>query len=321
MRCSLVIFCYLWFNEIMEFAQLKSSLKTQVSPAYLIYGSDYFLINKAIQLIQNALPGAEVSKFDAETPASDVAAALMTTTFFAVNRLVIYAPDSKADWTALNQALQQPTPGSVLVVLDYHDKATANVKAAIPVDCNPMKPEILVPLIAKQIAPKTITRAAADYLVEATGGYYSLIDNELQKLLAFYADLPTFEVKHLQPYLTKTLDYQIYELGAAILQHNVTAAASMLDYLLDGNQNEYMIFGGIMNQLRRAYYATASHADINVVGKILGCSPYAIKYSRRDFGADPVGVRNCYARGLDLEYQIKSGQLSVSNALAALIYR
>ena len=117
------------------------------------------------------------------------------------------------------------------------------------------------------------------------------------------------------------MDYQIYELGAAILAQQVTAATKILAWLMSSNTNEYLIFGGLVSQMRRAYYATASSADINVLGKMLGCSPYAIKYSRRDYGANPMAVKNCYTRILELEYQIKSGQMTVPAALDALIYR
>lgn len=305
----------------MDFAQLKASLKTRIEPAYLLYGTDYFLINKAVSLIQEALPNAEMTKFAEDMVGDAVVTALATTSFFTNARLVVATLGDKPALSAINQYLKNPVDGNVLILISYHDKPDANVRGATAVNCNPMPPEILVPLIAKQIAPHQITRDAADFLVEATGGYYTLIDNELTKFLAYYADLPLWEIQHLQPYLTKTLDYQIYELGAAILAHQVTAASKILSWLLSGNTNEYLIFGGVVSQMRRAYYATASSDDINVLGKMLGCSPYAIKYSRRDYGANPSAVKACYARILELEYQIKSGQTTVAAALDALIYR
>lgn len=305
----------------MDFAQLKASLKNQIEPVYLLYGTDYFLINKAVSLITNALSDAEVTKFDDDTNGETIVAALTTTSFFTNARLVVATLGDKPSFSAINQYIKNPVAGNVLILISYREKPEANLKGATVVNCNPMAAEILVPLIAKQIAPHQITRDAANYLVEATGGYYTLIDNELTKFLAYYQDLPVWEIQHLQPYLTKTLDYQIYELGAAILANQIKAATSILSWLISSNTNEYLIFGGVVAQMRRAYYATASKDDINVVGKILGCSPYAIKYSRRDYGSNPIAVKNCYTRVLELEYQIKSGQTTVAAALDALIYR
>lgn len=304
----------------MEFAQLKASLKNGIAPAYLLYGTDYFLINKAVSLIQAAMPDAELTKYGEEATNDEIVTALATTSFFTTARLVVATLGDKPSFAGINQYLKNPVAGNTLVLITYQEKPL-NIKDATPVNCNPMSAEILVPLIAKQIAPHQITRDAANYLVEATGGYYTLIDNELNKFLAFYQDLPVWGVEHLQPYLTKTLDFQIYELGAAILAHQVTAAAKILAWLYSTNTNEYAIFGGVVSQMRRAYYATASTADINVVGKMLGCSPYAIKYSRRDYGANAAAVKACYARILELEYQIKAGQTTVTAALDALIYR
>lgn len=304
----------------MDFAQLKASLKNGVAPAYLLFGTDYFLINKAVSLIQAALPSAELTKFGDDATNDEIVTALSTTSFFTTARLVVATLSDKPTLSGINQYLKHPVAGNTLVLICYQEKPV-NVKDVTAVNCNPMSAEILVPLIAKQIAPHQITRDAANYLVEATGGYYTLIDNELNKFLAFYQDVPVWSIEHLQPYLTKTLDYQIYELGAAILAHQVTVATKILSWLYSSNTNEYAIFGGVVSQMRRAYYATASTADINVVGKMLGCSPYAIKYSRRDYGANAAAVKACYARILELEYQIKSGQTTVSAALDALIYR
>lgn len=306
---------------LMDFAQLKASLKVRVEPVYLLHGTDYFLINKAVSLISAALPDVEVSKFGEEATTDEIVTALSTTSFFTNPRVVIATLGERPALSGINQYIKNPIDQNVLILISYREKPEANLKGATVVNCNPMAAEILVPLIAKQIAPHQITRDAANYLVEATGGYYTLIDNELNKFLSYYADVPVWEIKHIQPYLTKTLDYQIYELGAAILARNVTAATNILSWLVSSNTNEYMIFGGVVAQLRRAYYATASKDDINVIGKILGCSPYAIKYARRDYGANPAAVKACYARVLELEYQIKSGQTTVTTALDALIYR
>lgn len=306
---------------VMDFAQLKASLKTKIDSVYLLYGADYFLINKAVSLICQAIPDAEITKFNDETNSETIVTALTTASFFTNARVVVATLSDKPALGPINQYIKNPVVGNVLILISYHEKPEANLKGATVVNCNPMSEEILVPLIAKQIAPHQITRDAACYLVEATGGYYTLIDNELTKFLSYYQDLPVWEIQHIQPYLTKTVDFQIYELGAAILAQQVKAATSILSWLISSNTNEYLIFGGVVAQMRRAYYATASKDDINVIGKMLGCSPYAIKYSRRDYGNNPTAVKNCYARILELEYQIKSGQTTVVAALDALIYR
>lgn len=305
----------------MDFAQLKSSLKTKIEPAYLLYGTDFFLLNKASSLIQAVWPDAEVSKFDATTSPDQVVATLTNLAFFTTHRIVIYTVEPKTNLAALKNYLANPVAGTVLILIDANAKTNWHLPQVTLVNCNPLPANIAIPLLARQIAPHQITQAAAQYLFEATGGDYSLIDNELTKLLAFYADLPLWDVPQLAPYIQKTIDYQIYELGSAILRRDIAAATQMWQYLGSTNHNDYAIFGGLVAQLRRAYYATATQGDENAVAKFLGCSPYAIKYSRRDFGKNPALVRACYQQALNLEYQIKSGRVTIPAAVSALIYR
>lgn len=153
----------------MDFAQLKTSLKNKIEPAYLLYGADYFLINKAVDLLRNALPNAEFNKFDETATAETVVTALATMGFFSSQRLVVYQLPEKGDLSAVREYLKHPVPDSVLVLLDYREKTTFNLAAATAVNCNPMPAEILRPLIAKQIQPHTITPDAAQYLIDATG--------------------------------------------------------------------------------------------------------------------------------------------------------
>ena len=92
----------------MDFAQLKASLKTQIAPVYLLYGTDYFLINKAVSLIQNALPSAEMTKFADDATGEEIVTALVTTSFFTSARLVVATLGDKPSLTAINQYLKNP---------------------------------------------------------------------------------------------------------------------------------------------------------------------------------------------------------------------
>ena len=101
----------------MDFAQLKASLKVKVEPVYLLHGTDYFLINKAVSLISNALPDAEVTKYGEDVAMETLTTALATTSFFATARLVIATLGDKPSFSAVNQYLKNPVAGNVLIVI------------------------------------------------------------------------------------------------------------------------------------------------------------------------------------------------------------
>ena len=106
----------------MDFAQLKSSLKVRVEPVYLLHGTDYFLINKAVSLIQASLPSVEVTKFGEDASNEEIVTALSTTSFFTNPRLVIATLGEKPALSGINQYIKNPVDQNVLVLISYREK-------------------------------------------------------------------------------------------------------------------------------------------------------------------------------------------------------
>ncbi len=303
----------------MDFANLKSSLKTKVDNVYLLYGVDIFLLYKSISLIKDVMPNSDVSDFDESVSAEEVVSALRTPSFFGGKRVAVYKLNDKPNSKVINEYIKSPESESVLILMGDSEKNSYSIKGATEVNCNPMAPEILMKLIANQIAPKTITKNAAEFLVEATGGNYSVINNELNKIVSYYNDVKLLDTVHLNEFVTKTVDYQIYELGSAILFGQYQKANDILAQILASDVPEYMILGGLVSQFRRIYYSVATDSSIESVGKVLGCSPYAVKYARRDFMGKKLFIKNKYKEILDIEFMVKSGQIGVINALSSVI--
>jgi hypothetical protein len=82
----------------------------------------------------------------------------------------------------------------------------------------------------------------------------------------------------------------------------------------------YEVFGGLVSGFRRAYYAAATKCGTAEVAKAVGASPGAVYYSRRDFGGRGAETAAKYRQALELEYKIKSGQISIENAVFSLLY-
>jgi DNA polymerase-3 subunit delta len=308
----------------VNFAQLKTNLKVKILPVYLLYGTDVFLLYKSVDLIAEALNSAagravETTKFDDDIPPGAVVTALRTPSFFSVKRIVVYKIAEKMPVGEINMYIKSPEPDSVLVMMGFADKNVYGIKGAAEVNCNPMDAGLLMRLIANQILPKRITDGGARFLAEVSGGNYSMINNELNKIVNYFADEDLIDIPHIREFADKTADYQIYELGGAILAGKANDAEKMLRRLLESDIAEYAVFGGVVSCLRRAFYATAAKADQNAVAKVLGCSPYAVVYSRRDYASKSKEAAMKYGQALNLEYKIKSGQISIANALFSLI--
>jgi DNA polymerase III delta subunit len=277
---------------------------------------------------------AEIVKYDSEVAPDLVVSACQTPSFFSPKRIIVYKVQTKydadrkayktdgaLDIKAVNEYIKKPNGETVLMIMCVADKNILGVKGADEVNCNPMTPDIILHLIASQIAPKRITQNGAKFLCEATGNNYSLINNELNKIVNYYADTELLDADHIKEFVQKTVDYQIYELGTAILAGKPTEAQKIMAHLETTVTEKYVIFGGLAAQFRRAYYCVATKCDGAEVAKVIGCSPYAITYSRRDFGSRAAAVAAKYRQSLELEYKIKSGQISIDNAIFLLLCR
>jgi DNA polymerase III delta subunit len=323
----------------VDFAQLKGTLKGQTAPVYLLFGNDLFLLNKSVELITNAVSGntadmsacadtnasvvsvsaeVEVIKFDDETAPDAVVFAAQTPSFFGGKRIIVYKIADKISPQNINTYIKSPSADTVLIIMGYADKNSYGIHGATEVNCNPMPTAIISRQIASQIAPKRITKNAAEFLCDAAGSNYAVINNELNKIVNYFTDIELLDTEHINKFIAKTADYEIYELGAAILSNRLADARKMIEYL---DITGYEVFGGLVARFRRVYYAAATKCGTENVAKAVGGSAGAVYYSRRDFGGRGAEVAAKYRQSLELEYKIKSGQISIENAVFSLLFR
>jgi len=294
----------------MKFAELKKSLQTEVKPVYSIFGTDFYLVGKAIELITNAVTtdSLNISRLDDSFTAQDIITECRTVSFLGGKRVVVVKPCTQD----ITEYLKSPNVDSVLVLV-----TEAPLKNTEAVDCNPMSVDLLVKLIANQLAAhgKKITPDGASLLCNYCANMYSRIDGELNKLVNFFPEKDALGIDEINQIVTKTQEYQVYELSNAICCGNLNRAEEILRTLQDQGVEDYAIFGNLVSSLRRIYYSLVCKSPNEAVANVLGCSPYAVNYARRDHRALAPRIAKLYAHALDLEYQIKSGKISVHNAI------
>jgi len=294
----------------MKFAELKKSLQTDIKPVYSIFGTDFYLVNKAIELITNAVTtdSLNISRLDENASAQDIITECRTVSFLGGKRVIIVKPFTQD----ITSYLKTPTTDSVLILV-----SDAPIKNAELVDCNPMPADLLIKLVANELSKhgKKITPDAANLLCNYCANLYSRIDGELNKLVNFFAENDSIGTDEINQIVTKTQEYQVYELSNAICGGNIARAEEVLRTLQDQGVEDYAIFGNLVSSFRRIFYSLSTKSPNEAVAQVLGCSPYAVNYARRDHKALAPRIAKLYNYALDLEYQIKSGKVSVSNAI------
>ena len=279
----------------MLFANLKSTLKNEIKPSYVLFGSDVFLINKSIELIMEAakIEPLNVTRLDEGVDEGSIDACLRNLSMFGGSTAVVVRGIETR------------------VILQPGIKA----KDTERVDCNPMTPDLVVRLIMSQ---KKFTNDAAVLLAQCCDNNYASVDNEINKLLNFYKDKELLTADDVSSIVTKTESFQIYELSNACLKKDAVRADRILHNLLSGDVEEYAIFGNLVSSVRRLFYALKSpQADAAVAG-FMKVHPYSITASRRDGRHLRDKITGIYENALDLEYQIKSGKITAESAIFLL---
>jgi len=312
----------------MKFTELRTALSMKVEPIYLLHGTDDFLINKAIEMITKTFGASDITRYDETASAKDIAIASNTISMFGDKRAVIVrrVSDITLKEKEMSAYFKNPNPGCVLIFTSSAEKAPAlgaSGVSVVAVDCAPIIGTVLLKLIAKQVQEggKNISEAGAAELAKYCNNNYSRIDNEITKLVNC-VDAPIIDAKDIQALVTKQeQELPVYEYGNMLAKGNLAEAGRMLASLRTAGTDEYAIFGGLVSQFRRLYYSLSTTCENERVAKTLGCSPYAIMYARRDNRHLTDKITDIYHFALDLEYKIKSGQLSVESAVELLQMR
>jgi len=280
---------------VMLFANLKTSLKEGIKPAYTLFGTDIFLVNKAIELIFEAakVEPLNVIRLDDGASESEIDAALRNVSMF---------------WGKNAVVVRGETESRVIL-----DKGTTQ-----RVECNPMTADLVTRLIVNQ-SEKKITHDAAMLLAQCCDNNYARVDNEINKLLNYYKDKPLIERSDVEEFVTKTDSYQIYELSNVLLKKDLVKAENVLQSLTLSGVDDYAIFGNLSASVRRLFYSLTSGVPDAQLAAFLKVHPYAVTASRRDGKHLKDRISKIHSEALELEYQIKSGKILAGRAVSVLM--
>jgi DNA polymerase III delta subunit len=280
------------------FAELKKNLGQKIAPAYIMTGSDVFLINKSVELILGAV-GADPNntvRMEEGTDMNTVNNAWKNVAMFGAKTVVV-------------------TRG-IDTARVYIDPIKAD-REAERVDCNPMTHDLVVRMICQN---KKFAPAEADYLATICADNYSAVNNETEKLTAYVGNRDRVTRADIDETVTKTDKYQIYELSNAILRRDIARAHAVFDALSNTDIDDYAVFASIASFARRLFYAKTSQKPDGEIAKFLGVNPYAVTATRRDArGITQPAACEFYRGALELEYGIKMGKLSAPRAVVLLL--
>lgn len=326
----------------MKFVELKSSLKTEVLPCYLVQGEDDFLCNSCLNLMEKQLFGSvmrnNLNKQVVSTEnldANKFIDILNTVPFFAKQKLVVLKQyDDKVSNDIISQLksyLANPCASTVLVIyaLNSSDVFKMLKSNLCVVDCSRLdKRNIAIWVHAKLKNTKkiidnaevnvTINDDALNLLIDYTNSYLSKISMELDKLIAYAGS--TITIHDVEDLVSKDLEYSIFELTDAIGQSNKTKAVMIKNDLMSDRKTFNTTLSVCSNFFRRLFLSITSPLPNSEIASMLGVKEYAITKSKEiapKFGAKT--LKQIVELCADLDYKTKTSEMSLENATDYLL--
>ena len=306
-------------GRYMKFLQLKKSLNEPKS-IYSIVGDDEFLVSQAQRILKEGL----VTCFDEfnylkvdmdNTKSSDYANLLNTMAFGDSYRLVVFTAPNAEQVKAIN-SLTKDLDRVVVVCVQPESK----VDNAEIVDCNHIDKVDLVKWLNNYLAKTNskIEKNAFDYIIDLSGGDLAYLNTELPKLIAFAGD-KTISHEDIDLTFTKNKNYFVYHLSNAIDTKDKKAQFDILNTLtLSQSVGEVFMFLG--SYFRRMFYCAISKDTDDNLASMLKVKPYSISKARQMVTKNkPTYYIDLYNKYINLDYSIKSGDITPQNAIYELL--
>ena len=304
----------------MKFIELNKKLKEKVLPLYNIVGEDIFLVRQAITILKNHLvkdfDEFNFIKLDADKiKSSELEAQIVTLPIGSDYRLVVLNSPSADAVKFLNSYNFE---GSSVVVACVN---AINLKSAEIIDCEKLDRADIQKYVMNYLYKlnTSIEERALDFLIDATNGDMQKIVNELGKLSAYAIEDKVITLNTVTNLVSESQEYVIYMLTNAIDNKDLTAYQKMITNM-SKSQSVQEIYSYMGRYFRRMMYIAINKND-DELSKILSIKPYAIKVARQNVKKNGVKFYvNLYNKYVDLDYKIKSGEISPKNALFELVF-
>ncbi len=302
---------------------LKSRLTKKVEMCYLVQGEDILLYDKALALIKSAcnlqMEDFNFVVFDDDNVDIDAIINSCETLPMGSDKKVVLLKNitkiTENFKKKLREYLKKPVESTCLVIFDFFNKFDFIV--AEKVSAKRLDEKSLSDLIAAQLkaANKTITPEACRKLIDACCDYYSLIKNELDKLVV--VDEEEITASTIDQLVCKETEFTVFELTDALSKRDASRAVELLNLM----EKDTKTFNLVLNHFRRLFFAAISDLSDKELADLLSVKEYAITKARalgKNFSK--LQLKNIYEMLNDVDFYIKNGQMQIENALYYLIF-
>lgn len=319
----------------MKFEDLKTSLKTGSKPAYMLAGVDEYLLSTSYNLIIKyasiEIPELNIIKFsEGVIDCIDVVRALNTLPVFSEKKVVFLdlRMAKKADLKnvkVLGEYLASPNLSAILIISIGSNEEDFGIDKTLVevVDCNRLDEKIVKAKILATLKGynKTISESACNKLIEYTLCDLSKIIVECEKLVAYVGDRGDIQEKDIDGVVTRSIEYQVFELTDALAKKNSTKVYEILKDM-ESKKDEYkMLPALIFSHFRRLFHVAINQGVSNFeISKMLGVKEYAVKMSANQARLfSKSSLKKINELCADIDFDLKTSNISLNNAVELMV--
>lgn len=308
----------------------------QLSPVYLLYGTESFLMRETGQLLLEQVLGDErdfnFSTYDMEeTPIEAALEDAETFPFMGEKKIIfvqnpVFLTSEKQkekmvhNLPKLEAYLKEPAPYTILVFfapyekLDERKKVTKELKkTAVAAELKKLSEQELKPWIADQAKRKgfEVEPEAVEMVAALAGTNLFMLSNELDKLALYAGPGGRIDAQTAEMLIPKSLEQNIFSLTDKVVQRKTADALRIYYDLVRQNEEPIKILALLAGQFRLIYQikelARKGYGQQQIAG-LLKVHPYRVKMaagiSGRFSDEELAGIIGQLA---EADYQMKTG--------------
>lgn len=320
---------------MIKFEDLKNDLKLKLKAVYYLSGVDEFLLSSAYKMILKfaniEYEDLNLIKFsEGIIDCNDVIRALDTMPVFS-NKKIVYLDIRMSKKTEikniklLNDYMLNPNTSSILIINSgsNDDDFGVDKKLVEVVDCNRLDLKFVEAKINSVLKSKNkvIDKLALNLLIEYCLCDMGKIMIECDKLVSYIGNKDNIEVQDIKDIVTRSLEYQIFELTDALSKKNSKKVYEIINDMKSKKDEFKTLHSLIFAHFRRLFHISLNSSLSNLeLSKLLGVKEFAIKMSQNQIKLfSKSGLKKINDLCASIDYDIKQSNISIENAIELLI--
>ncbi|RYL90382.1 DNA polymerase III subunit delta [Sporolactobacillus sp. Y61] len=327
------------------------SIQKPLAPVYLLFGKqDYLIRLMEKNLINEALEGEDrdfnlstydMLKVSLETALEDAdtipflgekKAVILENSYFLASERA--KPKVEQNPKKLEQYLQNPSPGTVLLLVAPYEKLDRRKKlvktlekSARVYELNGLSDHTLYQILSQIVASygAVYTKSGHEQLVASVGTDLARLASEAGKCALYCGRERPVDREVVLEICSRSLETNVFLLVNKVMQKKTAEALHLVHELISMKEEPLKLLALLERQFRITYqvacYRDAGFTQRSIAGKI-GVHPYAVKLAGEQTRLyTPSMLKYALEKCTETDYQIKTGQADKILALELLIHR